>query len=50
MPFVVGLNWLRVAFKGTFCDGTDKLLTFQFRKDGELHGATIGVLPFFGWS
>jgi hypothetical protein len=29
VPFTVGLNRLRVAFKGMFCDGADKLLTFS---------------------
>jgi len=50
MPFAVGLNWLRVAFKCGFFDGTDKLLTFQFCKDREFNGAVIGFLPLCVWS
>lgn len=44
------MNWLRVAFRGRVCDGIDKLLTFEVSKDGEFHGAVVGLLPLCGWS
>lgn len=44
MPFTVGMSWLRVASKGRVCDGIDKLLTFEVSKDGEFHGAVVGLL------